>query len=59
MSVKKPKKNILDTTSEVPSGQRMIYGNDMPDDIKKRYKDEELTESARLEKQSKKLTKSH
>lgn len=50
---------MLDTTSEVPSGAQMIYGNDMPDDIKKRYKDDELTESARLEKMAKKrLTKS-
>lgn len=53
MSVKKPKKNILDTKSEVPSGSQMIYGHEMPEEIKKRYKDQELTESAKLEKRNK------
>jgi hypothetical protein len=53
MSVKKPKKKMLGTKNEVPSGAQMIYDIEVSDEIKKRFKDEELTESMRLLKRSK------
>lgn len=55
MSVKH-KGELLDTRSVGLSGggRKMLFGLSMSDDIKKKYRDEELTESMRLLKLSKK-----
>ena len=45
MSVKKPNKQMLDTKTPVPSGTQMLYGKEVENAIKERYKDKELTES--------------
>jgi hypothetical protein len=47
MTVKNKRKDLLDTTTKVPSGE-MLYGLENPDDIKKRYKEHELTESMKI-----------
>ena len=54
MSVKKPKKPLMDNTIQIPSGAQMLYGLEVEDEIKKKYSERELTESARLEKKAKK-----
>lgn len=45
MSVKKPNKQMLGTKTPVPSGTQMLYGKEVENAIKERYKDKELTES--------------
>lgn len=49
MSVKPPKKGILDTNTPIlTAGQEMLYDKELPKSIKKKYKEKELTESERL-----------
>lgn len=55
MSVKNLKKNLLDTTTRIPSGAKILKDKEYDEEIKKRYNEDELTESARLVKQTKKI----
>lgn len=48
MSKKREEGNLLDTKSDMSSGSRMIYGLEIDNEIRKKYKENELTESEKL-----------
>lgn len=54
MSVKKPKKKMMDNTIPIPSGSELINDKEFGSEIKKKYTENDLTESARLIKKTKK-----
>lgn len=52
MGVKR-KGNLLDVGTVIPSGSEMIFDKSYPNEIKERYRDNELTESSKLLKKKK------